>query len=374
MTRISSSTLALLASTCLAASLASTLYVSPASAGVFGLKVPPCMNADAIKQIEELKMMKQHEERMLKGAQQSLAEDTQALADADSAIRRDVGLLKQGAANWPAGFNPGDDIGKQQVRIPLLVRAIGVDEMKLQNAQAELVSIEAWLRADYLLPPCETVSQTIDPGTEDVPTTDILMGPPVEPPVLGYPRLDTPTEKPSGPADGFWVPPPKPTSGFPPKADPEPEKPSLWERFKRGCRDFFECQTDEDLKKAHHEAVRKAMEERRAQSQTGQIRANHDATGTRTVNERPARTATVEDRNVKRAATARSETTKVSNGSRNAAVHMPNASRGVTFAGAGATRMSGMQTSGVGALHTTSLGATHMGGMGGMHMGGMARR
>lgn len=75
---------------------------------------------------------------------------------------------------------------------------------------------------------------------------------------------------------------PKPVTGFvdpQPQPPQPPEEPSTWERFKRWCKSFLECQDEATQKKEYDEALHKAVEERRAElRKEHEKRAEHSKT------------------------------------------------------------------------------------------------
>lgn len=139
----------------------------------------------------------------------------------------------------------------------------------------------------------DTIKDWCPPETTPAPV-DVTPGPTVNPPPPGGgdppPAVNPPPVNGAGPKD-----PPKddpkpepvdhPASGFvnPPPAPPAPPAPpSWWERFNKGCREFFECPTEADEKEDHDKALKKAEEERRSQTtQDGQSRTTPSADTTR---------------------------------------------------------------------------------------------
>ena len=111
-------------------------------------------------------------------------------------------------------------------------------------------------------PPPEPPAQATTGGVQE-PAGD----PPPPPAVVTPPPTVTPPAPPP-PA----VKPPATPSGFvtPPAAPPvTPPPPGRWERFKKWCRELFECQTEAEEAEEHKQALEKARQERRAQSSQG---------------------------------------------------------------------------------------------------------
>jgi hypothetical protein len=108
-----------------------------------------------------------------------------------------------------------------QKQIYFLVREIPQEEAVLAADRAELADVEAWLRADSLLPPCEEPSKTSASGGVDerIDSNDLLNGPPAgpQPPVLADPGLDPPSTQPVNPPIPVRpsIPPHAPLKGFP---------------------------------------------------------------------------------------------------------------------------------------------------------------
>jgi len=105
-------------------------------------------------------------------------------------------------------------------------------------------------------PPPAPKAAAVDP-----PPTPVTTG-------NGGTKIDPPPPPPPVPPLPPAPPAPKPTSGFidgPPPAPP-PEEPGLWEKFKRWCKSAAGCEDEATQKKEHDEALRKAMEEHKAQS------------------------------------------------------------------------------------------------------------
>jgi hypothetical protein len=333
-TRTTKSALGLLASTCMAGCLASALFVQQANAWV-EIPMPQCQE-EVVKQIAELK-------ELLKQKQAELDQHEKARAEAQKALD---------AAD--AAHEPAID----------LARAVADETRTIAILNNDINHIDIVIERDGLLalPPCKPPVAMI-PGT--IPTSG---GPLVGPP----PTVDPPTNPPVEP-------PVRPTSGFidPPK-QVEVEPPGRWERFKGWCREFFECRTEAEEKQEHDKALKKAIDERRSQTRADQTGASRDANTTKGANNHAARTAKLEDHNATRPVTARNETSHVANATRGGAVHAPTVANGGAVRNLGATRMSGLQTAGLGGhtaglggMHASNLGAMHTGGMGGMRMGGM---
>ncbi len=320
-TRLTKSPLNLLASTCLAGLIVSAVCVQQANAWVPEIPMPKCQE-EVDQQIIDLTKLEEQKNAELANLQKALADDRAALAKADAA------------------GEPAIDLARQ----------VSDEERTEQDLKDEIQHIDIVIERDRLLklPPCKPPVTAEVPGT--IPVSGPLVPPPVDPPV------NPPVDPPYHPTSGFIDP--------PPHVDP-PEEPGRWERIKRWCRGFFECQTEEDEKREHNEALRRAREERRAQTGTEQTGAN-TANGT---SGHTAHTPPVEDH--ARTATVRSDTAHVANTGaavRGQAVANHNAIRNVA-----PTRVSGLQTTGLGS-HMTGLGGVRTGGLGGLggtHMGGL---
>jgi hypothetical protein len=136
----------------------------------------------------------------------------------------------------------------------------GIDDAEPHVVQTVLVACP---------PPPVVENPPPAPTTGTNTTVDRPPPPPPPPPV--EPPAEPPTK-------------PKPITGFvDPPAPPPPVEPSRWERFKRWCKSFLECQDEATEKKEHDEALRKAIEERRAE-----MRKEHDQ---RTENANPGEKA-----------------------------------------------------------------------------------
>lgn len=281
----------LFATTILAATFAST-FAPDAKAGPFGMKALFCMNDEAREQIRQLKIMEQHYENKIANEIKGIAADKDALKAAEAALQNDVSLIGKGADSWPQNFNPQTDVDVQIKQINYLDRLIPTEESDLAADETELKLVQAWLRADFLgpceEPPAPVVQLPGGTGTSD--GGDLLNGPPVEPPVLADPNL--PTDDGASQTD-------QPRSGFvdPPPPPPAPEQPGLWERFKKGCRSFFECQTEEEQKEEHKQALDQARKERASQtmqdvkSQTSSAAPTHATAPVEDVKGQSTRTA-----------------------------------------------------------------------------------
>jgi hypothetical protein len=209
----------LLASTILAAAIISAASAPIAKAAPFGMtKVPLCMDPEAIEQIRQLKIMKQHLDNLIPQKERGLAADQQALKSAEDSLQSVTKMIGPGGPVLPANFDSAATIDKLQKQIYFLVREIPQEEAVLAADRAELADVEAWLRADSLLPPCEEPSKTAAPGDADekIDSNDLLNGPPVgpNPPVLADPRLDPPATQPVNPVPPA-LPPRQPLKGFP---------------------------------------------------------------------------------------------------------------------------------------------------------------
>jgi hypothetical protein len=212
----------LLASTILAAAIISAASAPIAKAAPFGMtKVPLCMDPEAIEQIRQLKIMKQHLDNLIPQKERGLAADQQALKSAEDSLQSVTKMIGPGGPVLPANFDSAATIDKLQKQIYFLVREIPQEEAVLAADRAELADVEAWLRADSLLPPCEEPSKTAAPGDADekIDSNDLLSGPPVgpNPPVLADPRLDPPATELSNPSDEVpaKIPLHQPLKGFP---------------------------------------------------------------------------------------------------------------------------------------------------------------
>jgi len=116
---------------------------------------------------------------------------------------------------------------------------------------------------------------------------------------------------------------------------------------------------------------RKSADEGGAKSPTGPIGLNRDSGNRAVGNERHARAATLENRNIKQALASRSHGTHAMNNAANAK-QPSSVSRSATAAIANAIRTGGMHIGGTGGMPVSRMGGMRMGGMGGMHMGGMS--
>jgi hypothetical protein len=362
-------TIGLLASTCLAAALATTLFAAPAQAGTW-IDLPSfnCKDPAIIAQLEQ---MKAEHEKTLADEKQARARDIDDLGAAKEARAEDLRLIKAGASTWPAGADPFNDLARQDATIDKLERDIPVEDRQIQRTTDELSEIDAALTAINKMGPCETPQTTslVPPGGHA-----ILVGPPMVPPVLAGPPVVPVTDDPPGVDRN------RGRSGFidEPKK-PQAEEPSTWERVKRWCRGLLECQTEADEKREHDEALRKAIEERHAQTRTEQS----NAATTKTTTDHAVRTATVETH----AQTTTAQTTTVHTATTHTVTpHVANvptsaAVRGAAIRNVAAAHVSGLQTAGLGNRVTAlgnmhpgglgNVGAMRMGGFGGMHLGGM---
>jgi hypothetical protein len=244
----------LVASTILAAGLLSTPSASTAQAAPFGFtKVPECMNQEALEQIRQLEILEKGYTKWIAAKEAAIPVEQKELGDAEAALQQAVAILGKGANAYPAGFDPVATIDKLQKQIKYLVTSIDDDERNLISMQQELTSVQAWLRADRLLKPCEESYHTSPPpgGDEMIPANDLMNGVPATPPVLADPGLDIPSSDPrpaseihpqlptfDPPLHGFPVPPPlktgsRPLDGFvdpPMRAPDESAKPPVGAR------------------------------------------------------------------------------------------------------------------------------------------------
>jgi hypothetical protein len=190
----------LVASTILAAGLIATLSAPTAQAAPFGFtKVPECMNQEALEQIRQLEILEQGYTKWIAAKEAAIPVEQKELKDAEAALQQAVAILGQGANAYPAGFDPVATIDKLQKQIRYLVASIDDDERSLISMKQELVSVQAWLRADRLLKPCEESSNTPPPpgGDEMINLNDVMNGVPGAPPVLADPGLDPPSDQPT---------------------------------------------------------------------------------------------------------------------------------------------------------------------------------
>jgi hypothetical protein len=379
----------LLASSILATTLGSTIVTSAARADErLDLKTMTCMSDEALKQIKQLEAMQAQDKATIDSLRAELTKDQKALEDASEAIKKDNVLIQAGANAWPAGFNPQEDLGFQQTQVNFLGPRIPQEQADIQKTEAHLQLVEAWLQADRALGPCppENTSFVAPGGKPGNDLDDLLNGPPTETPALASdPGPVPPVVDPPAEVD-------HPRSGFvdPPATVLDP--PGAWDRFwkKAGawCRDFFECQTEEEQKAQHDAALQKAREdlhrlrEQSSRTVSDDVRktetAQHNETSRLPISASAHATST--EAHSLRTAWVRGDlpqhaiiNSRIAMAPRDMPAHLQN------FAHMSATGLEGARMHGFGGesmarsggFMTHGLGETNMGGLGGMHMAGL---